>query len=100
MLVIARSSRDDIDLEDVIGTHEFAYTNRVLMQPDGSVHPTTDKSTVIHLLENILQPDDNTTQEATTHSTNEEEGFCLAVDGMAVLHELKWLSRTSRFARI
>ena len=27
MLVIARSSREDIDLETVIGTHEFAYTN-------------------------------------------------------------------------
>ena len=42
VLVIARSSREDIDLEEVIGTHEFACTNRELMQPDGSVHTTTE----------------------------------------------------------
>ena len=40
--VIARSSREDIDLEEVIGTHEFACTNRALMQPDGSLHTTTE----------------------------------------------------------
>jgi len=50
MLIIPRSSRDVVDLEEVIGKHEFAYSNRVLMEPDGSVHPTTDKSAVIHLL--------------------------------------------------
>jgi len=88
MLVIARSSREDIDLEAVIGTHEFAYTNRVLMKPDGSIHPTTDKSTVIHLLENLVQADSDTTQEATTHKPTEEKGCCLIVDGMAVLQEL------------
>jgi hypothetical protein len=90
MLVIARSSREDIDLKEVIGTHEFAYTNRVLMQPDGSVHPTTDKSTTIHMLENMTQTDVNTTQEGTAHNTNEDkdEGTCLVIDGMAVLNEL------------
>jgi len=41
MLVIARSSREDIDLQTVIGTHEFAYTNQKLLQPDGSTYPTT-----------------------------------------------------------
>ena len=43
VLVIARSSREEIDLEEVIGTHEFAYTNRTLMIPDGSVHTTTER---------------------------------------------------------
>ena len=88
MLVIARSSREEIDLEEVIGTHEFAYTNRVLMQPDGSVHPTTDKSTTIHLLGDMPQTDVNTTQDGNTHTTNEEDGVCLVIDGMAVLKEL------------
>jgi len=55
MLVTARSSREDIDLQTVIGTHEFAYTNRMLLQPDGSTYPTTDKSTVIHMLENLVR---------------------------------------------
>ncbi|CAM1154327.1 Uncharacterised protein r2_g4274 [Pycnogonum litorale] len=89
MLIIARSSRDVVDLEEVIGTHEFSYTNRVLMKPDGSVHPTTDSSrAVIHLLENLVQSDNSTIQAATIQSTNEEESVCLIVDGMAVLEEL------------
>ena len=51
----------------MIGTYEFAYTNQVLMQPDGSVHTTTDKGTSIHLLENIKQAGGNTTRDGTTH---------------------------------
>ena len=27
MLVIARSSREELDLEEVIGTHDFAYAS-------------------------------------------------------------------------
>ena len=84
MLVITRSARESIDLETVIGTHEFAYTNRILMKPDGSIHPTTDKNTVIHLLENLVKTDSNTTQE----SLHDRKLCCLVVDGMEVLQEL------------
>ena len=51
LLVIAQSFRESVDLEEVIGMHEFAYTNKVLMAPDGSIHPRTDNSIVIKLLE-------------------------------------------------
>ena len=47
-------------------TYEFAYTNWVLMQPDGSVHTITDIGTAIRLLENIKQTGVNTTQDGTT----------------------------------
>ena len=82
MLLIARSSRDDIDLEKVIGTHEFAHINGTLMRADGSLHPTNDKSSVIHLLEGLVQTnsDDITAQK---HSM-----ATLIVDGMAVVQEL------------
>ena len=88
MLVIAWSSRADVDLEEVIGPHKFSYTNRVLMEPDGSIHPTTDKSTIIHLLENLVQPDSNITLEASAYNLTVEEECCLVVDGMAVFQEL------------
>ena len=87
MLIIAGSSREDINLEEVIGNHEFAYTNRVLMQPDRSIHPTTDKSAIIHLLENMIQTDVNTTQDDITSNIN-KDGTCLLLDGMAVLNEI------------
>ena len=33
LLVIAWSSRESVDLEEVIGMDEFAYTNKVLIAP-------------------------------------------------------------------
>ena len=50
----------------MIDTYEFAYTNWVLMQPDGSVQTITDIGTAICLLENIKQTGVNTTPDGTT----------------------------------
>ena len=50
MLVVARSSRDDINSKHVIGTHEFG----ALMQADRTLHPINYKSSVIHLLYNLV----------------------------------------------
>ena len=54
------------------------------MKPDGSIHPTTDKSKVIKLLEDLVM-DNNNTSEASTNATENVEGLstCLVVDGMA-----------------
>ncbi len=72
----------------MIGTHEFAYTNKVLMEPDGYIHPTTDKSKVIKLLEDLVI--DETTETSNQDSDLEDgsEETCLIVDGMSVVHEL------------
>ena len=87
LLVIARSSRESVDLEEVIGMNEFAYTNKVLMAPDGSIHPSTDKSIVIKLLEDLVV---NETCQTSAQSTEREEGSetCLVVEGMGVVQEL------------
>ena len=87
LLVIARSSRESVDLEEVIGRHEFAYTNKVLMAPDGSIHPSTDKGIVIKLLEDLVV---NETSQTSAQSTEREErsGTCLVVEGMGVVQEL------------
>ena len=50
----------------MIDTYEFAYTNWVLMPPDGSVHNITDIGTAIRLLDNITQTGVNTTHDGTT----------------------------------
>lgn len=82
MLLVARSSREDIDLEQVICTHELSHTNGTLMQGDGSIHPTNDKSSVIHLLEGLVHVDSDET------TTQEHSRATLVVDGMAVVQEL------------
>ena len=51
LLIIARSLRESLELEDVLGVHELSNTNRTLFQINGMIHPTTDKSSVISLLE-------------------------------------------------
>ena len=87
LLVIARSSRESVDLEEVIGMHDFAYTNKVLMAPDGSIHPSTDKSIVIKLHEDLVV---NETCQTSAQSTEREEGSetCLVVEGVGVVQEL------------
>ena len=87
LLVIARSSRESVDLEEVIGMHEFAYTNKVLVAPDGSIHPSTDNSIAIKLLEDLVV---NDTSQTSAQFTEREDGSetCLEVDGMGVVQEL------------
>ena len=85
MLLVARSSRDDINLEEVIGTHEFSHTNGTLMQAEGTLHPTNDKSSVIHLLEGLV----HTVTASDEASRFEDHSMTtLIVDGMAVLQKL------------
>ena len=52
LLVIGRSSRENVDLEEVIGMHEFSY-----MALDGSIHTSTDNSIVTQLLEYLIVND-------------------------------------------
>ncbi|KAK2164230.1 hypothetical protein LSH36_67g02045 [Paralvinella palmiformis] len=87
LLVIARSSQESVDLEQVIRMHDFVYTNKVLMAPDGSIHPTTNKSTVIKLLEDLVTNDTAQTSAQPTDFEEESER-CLVVDGMGMVQEL------------
>ena len=41
LVVIDRSSQENVDLEEGIGIYDFAYTNTVLLPPDGSIHSST-----------------------------------------------------------
>ena len=54
----------------MIGTYEFAYSNQVLTQPDGSIRTTTDKGTAILLLEKIEPTGVNTTQDINKAKVN------------------------------
>ena len=68
--------------EEVIGTHEFSHTNGTLMQAEGTLHPTNDKSSVIHLLEGLVY---TVTASDEASSSEEHSMTILIVDGMAVI---------------
>ena len=48
LLVIARSSRESVDLEELIGEHELSNTNRILLKPNGMIIPTADNTMSYH----------------------------------------------------
>ena len=52
LMVLARSNRD-VDQKKAIGNYDFTLTPRALFAPDGTVLPCTDKSKLIHLLEQL-----------------------------------------------
>ena len=77
-MVIHGSSRENVDVEEEMGMLEFACTNKVLMAPDGSMHPSTDNSMVINLLEDLPV---NDIYHTSAKSSELEEGSetCLVV---------------------
>jgi hypothetical protein len=83
--MVAQSSRE-VDMEEAIVKYEFSTINRTLMQPDGYLHPTTDESKVITILENMppkFEPCHQKSYQDTSHTN-----ACLIVDRMAVVQEL------------
>ena len=53
LLRIAKSS-GRLNLEGIIGKHEFTSSNATLMKPDGSLLPNTNKSILIHEIKSIV----------------------------------------------
>lgn len=88
LLVIARSARETVDLEEVISVHELSSTNRTLLRPDGQLHQTADKSKVIGLLEGLIEKNTDGVGEASDVVSDGDKLSCLIVDGMVVLQEL------------
>ena len=82
LLLIAKSSRK-LNLEDIVGKHEFASFNATLMTPDGSLLPSTNKSILIHELESMVA-------ESATFQTGtiQHSSTSIIIDGMALVQEM------------
>jgi len=52
MLIVARS-RPEINLKDSVGDHEFTSVPRALFSVTGKLLPCTDKSKLMHILEEL-----------------------------------------------
>ena len=82
LLLITKSSREP-DLEDIVGTHEFASFNATLMKPDGSLLPSINKSILTHELEHMAA-----TSQTGEELTNQCSLTSITIDGMAVVQEM------------
>ena len=87
LLVITRSSRD-IDLKEVIGTYELTSVNNMLMNADGTLHPCTDKSQLLHELLAQVNVDDDYTSDNNDENAFNFENVSLVLDGMVIVNEL------------
>ena len=70
LMVLATSSRA-IDQKNAIGNYEFTLTPRALFAPDGSILPCSDKSKLIHSLENFCKTNENHTDAESTEQTDD-----------------------------
>eukprot|EP00112_Aurelia_sp_Birch-Aquarium-sp1_P010682 Seg2275.4 transcript_id=Seg2275.4/GoldUCD/mRNA.D3Y31 product="hypothetical protein" protein_id=Seg2275.4/GoldUCD/D3Y31 len=85
LFIIARSSRA-VDLEEVIGCYVLSTTNRTLMKADGSLLPTTGKSIIIALIEELVLQ--NPRDQVNENGNEVFSKKCLIIDGMAVVQEI------------
>lgn len=60
------------------------------MKPDGSVHPITNKSSIITVLEELpaQAPNNSQTESSSQENNQNTTSMCLVVDGMAVVQEI------------
>ena len=82
LLFIAKSNCD-IDLEDFISNYEFSVTYSVIMQSDGSIIKCTNKSELLHFLEDL--PSQNSNQEPEIMNLNYT---VLIIDAMCIVNEV------------
>ena len=77
LLLIAKSSRE-LNLEDIIGKHEFASSSATLMKPDGSLLPSNNTFILTHELEHMAA-----TSQTGEELTNQRGLTSINIDGMA-----------------
>ena len=89
-IVVASRSRNDIDLAAYLGAYEFTNVPRSMFRPDGSLLLGTDKSSILHEIENQIKITENS-MEVDCRST--ENQSVIIFDGMAVVNRLKKTSK-------
>lgn len=94
-LLVASRTRPDIDLRECLGSYEFTVTPPSLFSPDGTLHPTKDKSVIAEELFQ-LQTDHSNTNEYECAGDNiddaqyqsDEIRKVVIVDGMAIVNRV------------
>lgn len=91
---VAKSSRK-LNLQEMVGTHEFANYNSRPMRPDGSLITATNKWTPIHELKGVAlgtwTPEDSI-EEPNSPRQSVHVFTGIVIDGMTVLQETVTLS--------
>lgn len=92
-MVLARSNRD-MDQKEEIGNKEFTLTPRALCAPDGSVLPCTNKSKLIHLLEQLAS--EKTVQSNSLQDEATEEDHLNHSERVSVVDEIVLVQKLTK----
>ena len=76
----------EIDLEHCLGNFEFSVVPRSLFTSDGEPIACTDKSKILHQIEELGSLHEGQSDEST--ELNQYESSVLIIDGMAVLNQV------------
>jgi hypothetical protein len=79
--IVASRSRDDIDLPNIFGNHEFSVVPRSMFSADGCLLLGSDKSTVLHQIEELVPK----TDEPLVSDANNK---VLIIDGMVLVNQM------------
>ena len=77
---------------DILGKHEFTSSNSTQMKPDGSLLPSTNKSSRIHELKNMVTESEMCQTFTGVESTTKHGLTTIIMDGMAPVQEMIVLS--------
>ena len=93
--IIASRMREEIDLPALLGKYEFSVVPRSMFSSDGRLLHCTDKSNVMHAVENLMksrQPqeqDRSGSDEESRLDESTETRKVIILDGMATVQKLK-----------
>ncbi|KAJ8050411.1 hypothetical protein HOLleu_03609 [Holothuria leucospilota] len=82
LMVLTKSSRH-IDQKNAIGNYEFNLTPRALFAPDGLILLCSDKSKLIHSLENFSKTNENNTDAQAAKSTEKTDDIADEVNPLS-----------------
>ena len=102
--IIASRMREGIDLPALLGKYEFSVAPRSMFSSDGRLLHCTDKSNVMHAVENLMksrQPqeqDRSGSDEESSLDESTETRKVIILDGMAIVQKLKKTKDTKHAA--
>lgn len=82
-LITARK-RPELDLEHCLGNFEFSVVPKSLFTNDGEPLTSTDKSVILHLIEDMASAEQTQDDEMETEQSN-----VIIIDGMAIVNQIK-----------
>ena len=112
MLIVAHS-RPEVNLKKAIGQHEFTSLPRALFAIDGTLLPSTEKSKLMAILEELPNQETTTSGQQTEVATEDGEQpedisdvmlppkKVAVIDGMAVVHAMgkpTWIKTCANWA--